>query len=208
MTLNSDTDKRVLIPVEWKSGKWQPLDGSEMPVLAEGTLADLTVPHHAFIQPRDISRFSTETVVEILPAGSYLWALISTNHGVSGLGDPLLKGLPARHAAENSSFLVRFSIKEPLNLRLRGTKPAQLEPCPCQLPGFPEDLDVGSINQAYTRLSERYEPRRKSHAGNVFQQVLFETTPGGPVRPLDDLRLKAVIESEKKLQEIDESRRS
>ena len=57
----------------------------------------------------------------------------------------------------------------------------------------------GSINQAYTRLSERYEPRRKSHAGNVFQQVLFETTPGGHVRPLDDLRLKAVIKSGKKL---------
>jgi hypothetical protein len=65
------------------------------------------------------------------------------------------------------------------------------------LKDFPEDVAVLSINQAYTRLSEKHEPKRKSHAGNVFAQVYF--FDGKFLLPLEEARKREVIKLDKKL---------
>lgn len=67
---------------------------------------------------------------------------------------------------------------------LRGTKTANLKKCKCDIPSL--DLEVNSINQAYTKISEKYEPSRASHAGNVFRKVFYRD--GKKWIKLDDKR--------------------
>lgn len=190
MLTPQSNERRVLIPVRWSGGEWKVLDDCSMPELADGTIGELSVPSSAFLNPKDTKPFLDESYVEIRPAGTMLWASISSNHGGPGMHELVRLGLPTKRSHENGYFMVGFLIKEPLMLRLRGTKHASLEPCSCDLPDFQQDIAVGSINQAYTRLSERYEPQRRSHAGNVFQKVFFEST-NGSLKPLEDLRVIA-----------------
>ena len=56
-------------------------------------------------------------------------------------------------------------------LGLRGTKPALLRQVECHIPHL--DLAVNSLNQAYTRISEVFEPHRRSHTGNVFERCAY-----------------------------------
>lgn len=197
MSFPTDNDKRVLIPAVYNKGVWQPFYGGEMPKIKEGTLADIYVPEAAFTNPEEINRFNIDEIVTILPAGSPLWAMMSPNHGMGGTGRGIPKWAVSRHRdGLETSNLVQFKIDEDLRLHLRGTKQAQLEPCACLLECFPEDLSVLSINQAYTRLSEKYEPTRKSHAGNVFTKVFY--CEGKTMLPIDELRIRSVVELEKR----------
>lgn len=191
-------EKTVVIPAQWNHGKWVPFYGGEMPNLKEGTLAEFTVPQASFTDPKELQRFNVEGVEVILSAGSTLWAAMSPNFGMGGPG----KGIPDKvrmRPQDNLGTLnlVSFQIVEDLKLHLRGTKQAQLENCRCVLEGFPADLDVLSINQAYTRLSERFEPGRRSHTGNVFDKVFC--LDGDTLIPLDELRARAFSKLEKRL---------
>jgi hypothetical protein len=49
------------------------------------------------------------------------------------------------------------------------------------------DIVVDSLNYAFTRLSEQYEPWRKSHTGNIYDRILYQEK-NGKWYPLDVLR--------------------
>ena len=52
-----------------------------------------------------------------------------------------------------------------------------------------------SLNHAFTKLSELYEPWRQSHTGNVYTRVLFQET-NGKWYPLEVLRKAATARDE------------
>jgi len=45
-----------------------------------------------------------------------------------------------------------------------------------ELPSYSEDVaeQVDSLNFAFTRLSEKYEPWRKAHTGNVYERIFYQ----------------------------------
>ncbi len=55
----------------------------------------------------------------------------------------------------------------PVELRLRGTKPATLGRVNCWIPSL--KARARSLNHAYRLISEKFEPQRISHSGNVFE---------------------------------------
>lgn len=204
MSFYTDHDKNIVIPAVLRKGVWQPFYGGGMPKLKEGALADIVVPEQAFKNADELQRFNLEDTVTLLPGGSRLFAMMSRNHLMRGpqIGSPSSAHIRPQDGLGNAN-LVAFAIKQDLKLHLRGTKLAQLEPCECELEGFPENLAVLIINQGYTRLSERYEPTRKSHSGNVFPEVFFMER--NRLLPLVELRVRAVTELEKRLyQQSDE----
>jgi hypothetical protein len=198
MSFPTEQEKSVVIPAVLRKGVWHPLYGGPMPKLKEGTFAEITLPEHGFEDPAELQRFNLEDTITILAEGSPLWAVMSPNYGMGGpaLGIPKWAKFRPQDGLENLN-LVEFQISEDLSLHLRGTKHAQLEPCQCKLEGFPPDISVLSINQAYTRLSEKFEPRRKSHAGNVFTRVFY--LDGTLLLPLEELRTREVSKLEKRL---------
>lgn len=93
----------------------------------------------------------------------------------------------------NKSHAVALTLdEEPLRLRLRGTKPATLQGVNCWIPSL--RLNARSLNHAYRLVSERFEPNRISHSGNVFK--LGYCKPGDRWISLDVLRESATARFE------------
>jgi hypothetical protein len=62
-----------------------------------------------------------------------------------------------------------------------------------ELPEIRDLKPVESLNQAFTRLSEVFEPWRKAHTGNIYERVLYEK-PNGHWGPLGELRDRTMQE--------------
>jgi hypothetical protein len=162
----------IEIPVVIRNGKVEFLYGT-LPPLKEKIIGSLAIPVYGFQNPKDVERLSrTETVV-FLSAGTTLHAP--------------MKDIPYEE----------IILEEPLRLTFRGTKKPVLEDCRCKLPSL--KITVRSLNEAYTKLSEKFEPHRRGHGGNVFQKVFYLPPGQHHWQPLDELRLAKQIEFQKKL---------
>ena len=182
-TLNSP-NTRVIIPVMMRAGKLVPAYGGELPKLREGAAIDLVTEEGDFLNREELERYNKEDFPEILPAGSEMFAVIAhrdqTFHRVADKIDVL-------PPPGGDTILIPFKLVEPLHLHLRGTRKAELMPCLCDL-GIEGVEFPASVNQAYSRLSERYELWRGSHTGNVFTKVYYRVPDTDTARPLEYLR--------------------
>ena len=185
-------ERQVVLPLQWKTGQWVPLFDGEMPELFDGTMAELTLPASAFKNSAELRPFTEERTIPFLPKGTALWLALSANQG-TGKTD---QGLPTGIRGVDSSpgqdrFWAQFILKEDLELRLRGTKKARLENCSCSAPVsqlLKEEVTADSLNQICSRLSEILEPRRKSHAVNVYTHVFYRPENSAVLKPLSLLR--------------------
>lgn len=155
--------------------------GGAMPELAEGAIGDLLVPASDFVNDYDRVRCERQAREKLLSKGVTLMFRMR-----QGKAEPKRRGV--RQGLEtvppSSGLLVAVTLKEDLFLLLRGTKPARLEPVECTIPAL--ESDAKSLNHAYRLTSEVFEPRRRSHAGNVFQEAFVNN--GTVWAELDALR--------------------
>jgi hypothetical protein len=170
----------IEIPVVIKNGKVEYLHGA-LPKLKEETIGRLFIPDHGFQNPKDVQQFLLTGKVELLPAKTTLRAPMKLRLG-SALDD-----------VRDEEII----LEEPLELTFRGTKKPVLKDCRCTLPSL--KTKARSLNEAYTKLSEKFEPHRRGHGGNVFQKVLYLPPGQHNWQPLDELRLAKQIEFQKKL---------
>jgi hypothetical protein len=168
----NDETPMFKIPVVVNNGKVEFLHGT-LPPLKEKTIGSLLIPAHGFQNPKDVERLSRTETVEFLAAGTTLHA-------------------PMKDIEDEEIIL-----DEPLELTFRGTKKPVLKDCRCTLPSL--KAKARSLNEAYTKLSEKYEPHRRGHGGNVFQKVLYLPPGQHNWQPLDELRLAKQIAFQQKL---------
>ncbi len=90
---------------------------------------------------------------------------------------------PAAH--EDRAFVAIY-LEEPLKLRMSLGQRAELGPVHCVIPDI--EVAADSLNEAYTRISEAFEPARRAHTGNVFLLVRWHEQ--GWWRVLDERRRK------------------
>ena len=84
---------------------------------------------------------------------------------------------------------VEVTLNADLWLQVRGDQEARLSPCPCKIAALNKEAE--SLNQAFTLISEKYETKRRSHSGNVFERVHAQDERGN-WQSLDELRLSAI----------------
>jgi hypothetical protein len=92
-------------------------------------------------------------------------------------------------ALEQPWAFVELVLLQALRLVRKPRKRSRLEDCPGTIPAI--SLEARSVNHAYSLISEAYEGWRRSHTGNVFREVFFQSSdPDGLPwwRPLGDLR--------------------
>ena len=170
----------IEIPVVVKNGKVEYLHGV-LPKLKEETIGRLFIPDHGFQNPKDVEQFLLTGKVELLPAKTPLRAPMKLRLG-SALGD-----------VRDEEII----LEEPLELTFRGTKKPVLKDCRCTLPSL--KAKARSLNEAYTKLSEKYEPHRRGHGGNVFQKVFYLPPGQHNWQPLEELRQAKQNEFQEKL---------
>ncbi len=194
--------KLVKIPVKIVQGKVVSLDGSALPELKDAT-GELLVPAYSVKDPAVLVKLTEEKTLPVLPEGSILLAemRVYESHSLGNEKRDYLRSVREKHqkqfpmgSVSAGSYFAEITLREPLRLRLRGTKEAILENCPCNL-GYLKTT-VHSINEAYFNLSTDFEPHRRSHNGNVFQKVFFKDNDG-LWHPLNDLRKHHQVQQEK-----------
>ena len=177
----NDEPLMIEIPVFIKNGKVEFLYGV-FPKLKEEIPGRLFIPAYGFQNPKDVEQFLLTGKVELLPAKTTLRAPMKLRPGNYALSD-----------VRDEEII----LEEPLELTFRGTKKPVLKDCSCTLPSL--KTKARSLNEAYTKLSEKYEPHRRGHGGNVFQKVFYLPPGQHNWQPLDELRLVKQNEFQKKL---------
>jgi hypothetical protein len=160
-------------------------DGTPLPKInsdARGELVLFSV--YSLVDEKDRAFYAAEHEVSFLPKGTSLWARVNNDP----VGKNLEKFRTVRHTKLKEPYnFVQFILDSDLKLIRKPGKNAVLTRCNCTIPAI--EGTAGSINEAYTKISTAFEPKRRSHTGNVFQCVFVED--GDKLAPLEDKRMKA-----------------
>ncbi len=179
--LYSSEDRTVNIPIKIVNGHVKYYYGGDLPEILDGAIGELILPEHSIKEPSFISMSNTELETEILPCGSII--MVEVNNKV-----PQEKRLhleEIKTLISTSRCFVRVELLDPLYLLYRGTKKSKLMPVKCNIPCL--DEKTGSLNSAYTIISEQFEPQRVSHTGNVFSKCYYKGN-NDLWHPLDAIR--------------------
>ncbi len=173
-------DPRELhIPIVIKDGIFFLRNGEALPDFREGTEAELRIAASSLTEPSRIGQFLSESTKPFLPAHSPLGAEVKPDDA----SVELKKHVVNCFTGSRYISLVPFVVTEEMKITLTAGKKGRLVDCKCFIPSL--NLEVNSINEAYTRISQAFEPARRSHTGNVFAKV-FSTQP--TLRSLDSIR--------------------
>lgn len=162
----SDHEKTVRIPVRIHThDQIDYLYGGPLPKMREGTIGDLVVPERSITDKSDVCRLQQDQVVRLLRLGSVVKFAVDGRHTPAELSQHLedVATLDMKKPHAVPVILDRMA----LELHLRGTKLARLGRVSCRIPSL--ELRAESLNHAYRLISERFEPMRISHSGNVFK---------------------------------------
>jgi hypothetical protein len=176
--------RTVSIPIRVHGGTIQEFDGGSLPALGD-CVGELIVPAFAVTDMEERERFTSFRERELFEAGTPLLCRVSGRQVPAALL-PQCRVEPVPDSATPGAF-VEIVLEEPLRLITRGTKRAVLANAACVIPGL-NGLKATSLNEAYRRISERFEPRRRSVGGNVFRSVYYFEPTSASWRPIGELR--------------------
>ena len=174
--------KTIRVPVKVVGGRLTYFYGGDLPKLKEGIVGDLVIPAFGVEAKEVRQKLLAVRNVPLLPASTVLLVRISDQSIPK-----ILKSHICREMLDGAKDTpcVDIVLQEPLAMLWRGSKPGSLRPASCEIPAL-RRLQAGSVNQAYRFVSEAFEPHRRSHSGNVFQEVFVQR--GHAWHPLNELR--------------------
>ncbi len=181
----SDQGTRSVIPLRVVSGGLTLLGGAPLPKLRDGAVCELALAESAIEDRAFLEKLHREEVRSFLPARRILLVEVYSQRG----DDRLIPPSEFSVTSLMGNGFVEAVLLEDLAITVRATKRATLRPCQMHIPAL--DREVGSVNQAYSRISEEFERHRQSHTGNVFQKVYSLEIDGARrpnVRRLEELR--------------------
>jgi hypothetical protein len=156
--------REIHIPLVVKDGKLVIRSSKdELPQFIEGAFAELRVNATMFLDQKEVENFIKDQTTKFLPKGTMVVAEVKRSGVPADLVTHLIK-------LNKSAWGVPFELNEDLKITLTSGKKGRLEVCECLIPCLGK-LITKSINEAYTRISEKFEPERRSHTGNVFSKV-------------------------------------
>jgi hypothetical protein len=174
-------ERTIRLPVKLDGTTWKLIDGRPLPAIEKESIGEIVLPAYALVEEEARNEWMSERTVIFLRSGTTLWAKIKPDNVPEKLKSAVRRCISASTGLVHG---VAFILVDDLQLTLRAGKKSQLVDCECEIPSL--NRTATSINEAYTLISAAYEPNRRSHAGNVFQQVFFGDV--GKLRPLNEKR--------------------
>ena len=207
--------KVIRVPVKLVDGQWELLYGGPVKV-REGSVGELHLNKVCFDDAKFLKALTEKRGVAVLPAATELRVALTVR---PGLVEPLRAQLlphdatPHDHSGRLSGetrFVAvwlggptasqkrRGEAEGGLKLWLEGMEPRSIESGTVILPKETGLEPVDSLNHAFTRLSELFEPWRKAHTGSIYERV-FYLESNSCWYPLKDLRDRALVAAERGL---------
>lgn len=181
--MNSERyEKTISIPVIIKEGRIIAEEGQALPKLSENAYGNLNVPIIFFEDKDEQKILGSYKIIEILKKDTKVLVSVNSKFIPNDLKDSLIK-TPA--IKPGTLFFVEVVLKDNLRLKIRYNKHPKFLGCACLIPIL-NNQEAISLNHAYTLISQKYETKRKSHTGNVFDLCYVEK--GDKWVPLDMLR--------------------
>src|SRR5579885_2065681 len=174
---------RIRIPVKYVDGHWELLYGGAVRA-KNGSNGVLSLSRDQIDDPSLLNALSERLRIRILDEGTELRVALTVRDKLAPPLSKLFSATDWDRAAKISveSQFVPIWLGRPDNaqkkkgevrgclwLELVGLEPTGLESSTVNLP---KGLDIESsisVNHAFTLLSERLEPWRKSHTGNIYE---------------------------------------
>lgn len=209
------SSKVIRVPVKLVDGQWELLYGGPVKV-CEGAIGELHLDKSSFDDTKFLKALTAKRCVPILRAGIQLQVALSVKPGLpQPLRTCLLQGDASTHASTDrlgmDTQFVSVWLSGPterqkrrgeteggLKLWLEGMEPRSIESGTVELPKVTALPAVDSLNHAFTKLSELFEPWRKAHTGSIYERV-FYLESNGRWYPLKDLRDRALAAAERGL---------
>ena len=196
-------------------GQWELIYGGPVEV-REGAIGELHLDMSFFDDAKFLKALTEKRCVPILRAGIQLQVALSVKPGLPQyLRTCLLQSDASTHAntdhlGMDTQFVSvwlggpterqkrRGEAAGGLKLWLEGMEPRSIESGTVELPKATALSAVDSLNHAFTKLSELFEPWRKAHTGSIYERV-FYLESNGRWYPLKDLRDRALVAAERGL---------
>jgi len=178
--------KTVKIPIRIINGQIKYFYGGNLPSIKDGTIGELILPEYSITDYRILNALQSEDKVKILPSGTIIMVSVNRNKVPEDKAGATKDINVEKLEAINCTF-VEVRLLEDLFLLLRGSKKASLLPVKCIIPSI-NNMEVESLNSAYTAISREFEPHRSSHTGNVFEKCYYYEGEKGIWYPLEVLR--------------------
>jgi len=212
------SDRRLRIPVRWVDGEWECDFGGRVPVKdlasAEILVSRASIADKTFLKIMERRAFHKVleegarllvglTVKPEKPPRENLRPHLKRNADVqrefgsfdsSYRYDPYFVEVQLAGPSDRQARLFN-SVRGGLWLMTQGATAIGLESTTVKAPQEVATEPVASLNHAYTRLSEAFEPWRISHTGNIYSRVLYQER-NGKWYPLDVLRDRALQKAE------------
>lgn len=161
-------ERTVRIPVKVVNKQLKYFYGGDLPELKEGVIGELILPEYSVKDKRFLEVSQKEEKIEVLPERSIIMVAVNNQNSPDDKKSYLktIKAYPP-----TSYAFVEIILCEPLNLIIRGSKKANLDGVKCFIPSL--DIEASSLNDAYSKISQVFEPKRISHTGNVFNKCYY-----------------------------------
>jgi len=198
----------IRVPVKLVNGHWEFFYGGAVPA-KDGTIAELIIEKHSITDKSFLAALKKPSKHLMLTGPLDLMVALTIK---KPLEEKLLSHLHRASELElgtNYYSIVRshetrffsISICDPtpefilrhetklsgIWLTMEGLQPKGLLVSSVKVPDFVSDEQLLSLNHAFTKLSEIYEPWRKSHTGNIYTRILYKEQ-NGKWYPLEVLR--------------------
>lgn len=210
----------IRIPVKLVDGSWENFYGGGLPI-KDGTVGDLVVDKSSIEDKKFLASLKRGSKHKILEVGTELLVALTVrrpsdispgleNHLLPvGNNGPALGDAYYWTTRSDDTRFVKIVVGGPTEsqkrhdpeekggvwLHVEGLIPKWVSSSTIQLPKGVADGSAASLNHAFTLLSERYEPWRKSHTGNIYDRMLYQET-NGKWYPLNILRDAALAKDE------------
>lgn len=219
----SSSSRLLKLPVRFVDGVWEYALGGPVPV-SQGSEAILVVsPHtitdkafldmqtqkaHHRVLPEGTSLLVCLTVKSAAPPPERLSSFLKGYHHYRGrIATQYLGAWSSETLAFVEVTLAKADKAQPslfsngeggMWLVTQGTEAIGLVTSSVLLPREITDQPMASLNHAYTKLSEVFEPWRISHTGNIYSRVLYQER-NKQWYPLDVLRNRTLHKQEQEI---------
>ncbi len=215
--------KNVRVPVKLVNGRWECIFSGVLPI-EEGTAGDLLVDRSSIKDEHFLSSLEHKSKHKVLDSGTVLLVAL-TIKAEPKLEKSLMNDLISRDKRNitlaapyyftlrsDQTRFVEISINGPTDkqkindptetggvwLHVEGGRVKSISTGRVKVPNAVSKDCAESLNHAFTLLSEKYEPWRQSHTGNIYERILYRER-NNQWYPLDILRNASIAKDEHQL---------
>lgn len=175
-------ESKVRYKVKIENGKLKSLVQSEpIPRIRSGAVVEVIILKSDLVDGSKKKAIGWEKIGPVLDAGEILTIRLRQAEKMHLRDDGPLE---TRDGIQN----IKVRLLQSLYFLSRGdARKSMCSDCKCELLLGSEKRMADSLNEAYTIASSLYEPKRRSHAGNVFREIFYTDKKGGE-QPVENLR--------------------